>query len=108
VTEDLREKYSFLAVDVIPQNLYAGVDATVTLGIGALWLVNAKLDADLVYSVTQALWHPATRLILDEAGPIGRQLRRETALASLPIALHPGAARYYSETAALPTRPVPR
>jgi TRAP transporter TAXI family solute receptor len=108
VTEKLREKYGFLAVDVIPQDLYEGVDATVTLGIGALWLVKADLDPDLVYAVTQALWHPATRMILDEAGPIGQQLRRETALASLPIPIHPGAARYYAETAALPPRPLPR
>ncbi len=52
--------------------------------------------------MTKSLWHPATRELLDEAGPIGRQLRRETALTSLPIPLHPGAARYYAETADQP------
>ena len=99
VTEKLREQYGFLAVDVIPEGLYNDVDATVTLGIGALWIVKADLDPELVYEVTKSLWHPATRAILDEAGPIGKQLHRETALASLPIPLHPGAARYYAETA---------
>lgn len=104
-TEKLREQYSFLAVDVIPKNLYAGTEATVTLGIGALWLVRADLDEELVYAVTEALWHPATRVILDETGPVGRALRRETALSSLPIALHPGAARYYQETGTSVPRP---
>lgn len=98
VTATLREQYGFLAVDVIPDGTYADVDATVTLGIGALWIVSADLDPDLVYAVTKSLWHPATRELLDEAGPIGRQLHRETALTSLPIPLHPGAARYYAET----------
>jgi TRAP transporter TAXI family solute receptor len=108
VTEHLREKYGFLAVDLIPGGLYEGVDTTVTLGIGALWLVNADLDPDLVYAVTKALWHPATRIILNETGPVGRSIRRETALAALPIGLHPGAARYYSETSSGAPRPLPQ
>ena len=100
VAGKLREQYGFLAVDVIPVDLYKGVDATVTIGIGALWLVNAELDPNLVYAVTESLWHPATRSILDRTGPIGRSIQRETALVGLPVPLHPGAERYYTETPA--------
>ncbi|MEX0808650.1 MAG: TAXI family TRAP transporter solute-binding subunit [Dongiaceae bacterium] len=100
VAGKLREQYGFLLVDVIPGNLYAGVDATVTIGIGALWLVNADLDPELVYEVTKSLWHPATRTILDRTGPIGRSIQRETALVGLPIPLHPGAELYYTEAGA--------
>jgi hypothetical protein len=104
VAGKLREQYGFLAVDVIPGDLYKDVDATVTIGIGALWLVNADLDPDLVYAVTEALWHSATRSILDRTGPIGRSIQRQTALVGLPVPLHPGAERYYTETPARTVR----
>ena len=55
VTEKLREQYGFLAVDLIPEGLYKDVNATVTLGIGALWVVKADLDPELVYEVTRSL-----------------------------------------------------
>ncbi|MDZ4736666.1 MAG: TAXI family TRAP transporter solute-binding subunit [Rhodospirillaceae bacterium] len=100
VAGKLREQYGFLLVDVIPGNLYAGIDATVTIGIGALWLVNADLDPELVYEVTKSLWHPVTRSILDRTGPIGQSIERETALIGLPIPLHPGAELYYTESGA--------
>jgi uncharacterized protein len=103
VAGGLREQYGFLAVDVIPGDLYKDVDTTVTIGIGALWLVNADLDPELVFQVTKALWHPATRSILDRAGPIGSSIRRITALVGLPVPIHPGAERYYTD--AVPVSP---
>src|SRR5262249_19373270 len=58
---DLRNKYPFLNVDVIPENSYGGNPAIVTVGIGTYWLVLAALEDNLVYDITTALWHPATR-----------------------------------------------
>jgi hypothetical protein len=92
-----RVKYPFLSVDVIPKSVYAGIEPTVTVGLGVLWLVNAELDEALAHDITQALWHPATRKLLDESNPIGRKIRVETALFGIPIPLHAGAARYYTE-----------
>jgi TRAP-type uncharacterized transport system substrate-binding protein len=51
----------------------------------------------LAYGLTKALWHPNTRRLLDAGHPIGREIRVDTALSGLPIPLHPGAAKYYSE-----------
>ena len=98
--EAFREKYPFLTLDLIPEGTYRGVGATITLGVGALWLVAADLEEDLVYGLTRALWHKSTRKLLDEGNPIGRKIRLETALVGIPIPLHPGAQRYYAEASA--------
>ena len=101
----LRIKYPFFAVDIIPMDAYNTAANTITLGIGALWVVAAELDDDLVYGITKALWHKNTRKLLDQGSPIGRQIRVDTALAGLPIPLHPGAARYYGEIETVPAPP---
>lgn len=95
--QKLRQAYPFLTVDVIPPDSYRGVPGVVTLGVGALWVVPADLDAELVYGITRALWHKSTRKLLDEGSPLGRKIRVETALNGVPIPLHPGAERFYTE-----------
>jgi TRAP transporter TAXI family solute receptor len=93
----LRSAYPFLTVDVIPENSYGANPTIVTVGIGTYWLVLAELDENLVHDITAALWHPATRKLLDQGSPIGRRIRIEQALVALPLPVHPGAERYYSE-----------
>jgi TRAP transporter TAXI family solute receptor len=99
----LRDAQPYLTVDLIPAGSYQGVDSTVTLGIGALWVVDEKLDPELVYQLTRALWHKSTRRLLDQAGPVGQKIKLDAALLRLPIPLHPGAARYYAELGKTPT-----
>ena len=93
----LRREHTFLSVDVIPADSYAGVEPTPTLGLGVIWLVSADQDEKLVYDLTKALWNKANRKLLDESGALGRQVRPDAALQAIPIALHPGAQRYYDE-----------
>jgi TRAP transporter TAXI family solute receptor len=95
--QKLRQTYPFLTVDVVPTDTYRDVPSVVTLGVGALWVVSADLDAELVYGITRALWHKSTRKLLDEGSPLGRKIRMETALTGIPIPLHPGAERFYTE-----------
>ncbi len=102
---ELRAKYPFLTVDVMPAHTYAGTANTITLGIGTMWVVTAELSEELAYAITKALWHPSTRELLDRGDPIGRKIRFETALSGLPIPLHPGAARYYAEAGAALANP---
>lgn len=103
--QKLREQYPFLTVDIVPADAYRGVPNTVTLGVGALLLVSVDLDPELVYGITRALWHKSTRKLLDESGPLGRKIREETALNGIPVPLHPGAERYYSELNSSPENP---
>lgn len=93
----LRSAYPFLTVDIIPEASYGDNPAAVTVGIGAYWLVLATLEEPLVHDITAALWHPATRKLLDQGSPIGRRIRIEQALVALPIPVHAGAERYYAE-----------
>jgi hypothetical protein len=93
----LRNDYPFLTVDIIPENSYGANPATVTVGIGTYWLVLAELEEKLVHDITAALWHPATRKLLDQGSPLGRRIRLEQALVGLPLPVHAGAERFYAE-----------
>jgi TRAP transporter TAXI family solute receptor len=99
IVDALKKDFSFYSRTEIPGGSYPGVDtATPSLGFSALWLVNADIDADLVYAITRSLWHPATAQVFAAADPIGKGIRRDRALDGLSVPLHPGAARFYRET----------
>ncbi len=95
--DELVSRYRFFSFDHIPQGIYQGVPRVETLSVGAQWLVSATIDDVLVYEITQALWNPNTRLLLDGGHPKGRQITIETALKGIAVPLHPGARRYYQE-----------
>jgi TRAP transporter TAXI family solute receptor len=96
LVDRLKHDFTFYHRAVIPPGTYPGVDVeTATLGFYALWLANADVDADLVYAITQSLWHQGTRRLLDALDPIGKRIRLDQALNGLSVPLHPGAARFY-------------
>ncbi len=98
----LRREYPFFAPAILPAGVYRNVGQTKTLSVGAQWLVSDRLDAQLVYDMTRALWHPSTRRVLDNGHPGGRLIQLKSALDGLGIPLHKGARRYYKEVGALP------
>jgi TRAP transporter TAXI family solute receptor len=102
--EALRREHPFLTVDIVPEGSYGDAASVVTVGIGTYWLILAELEEELAFGITQALWHPATRKLLDQSGTVGQRIRMEHALVGLPIPLHPGAARYYAEARDLERR----
>ena len=93
----LRSAYPFFTVSAIPAGRYRGTAETETLTIGALWVVGAEVDDQIVRGLTRALWHPNNRRTLDQGHPIGRLIRPETALDGVALQVHPGAALYYFE-----------
>jgi TRAP transporter TAXI family solute receptor len=94
----LRKNFSFYRLTNIPADSYPGIDTdTLSLGFSALWVVNADVDSDLVYAITQALWNPATAKQLTALNPIGSRIRLFRALDGLSVPLHPGAARFYRQ-----------
>jgi hypothetical protein len=95
--QQIREAHPFFSADVIPEGTYNGVGGAVTLSVGAQLVVAAEMDADLVYGITRALWHPNNRKILDSGPPNGKQIELHKALDGVAIPLHPGAARFYEE-----------
>src|SRR5262247_4740709 len=93
--EKLQSQFKFFANDEIPAGVYKDVPGVKTLSVGAQWVTSAKIDPDLVYEVTKALWSDKTRAALDAGHAKGKVIRKETALAGLAIPLHPGAEKFY-------------
>lgn len=91
----------FLVPGEIPEGVYAGIPTTPTLQVHALLVVNADMNEDMAYRVTEALWSDQTVSLLRTGHPQGKNIRLETALQGLSIPLHPGAERYYRDRALL-------
>jgi TRAP transporter TAXI family solute receptor len=85
-----------LAADIIPAGTYRGMPATPTVGLHALWIVNAHEPEPLVYGLTRALFNSANRDVLSANHSAG-QIRIATATLDLPAPLHPGAMHYYRD-----------
>ena len=100
--EQLLEQQPFFSSRVVQEGTYPGVDEVATIAVGADWLTSANLDEELVYGMTRALWHPTTRILLDNGHARGAEIQLEHALRGLAVPLHPGAARYYREIGLLP------
>ena len=95
--DNLRREQSFFAETEVPDGTYADVPGVDTIGISALLVTTDALDADTVYGITRALWHPSTRLLLTNGHPRGAEIVVERALDGMAVPLHPGAVRYYNE-----------
>jgi uncharacterized protein len=93
----LIEKYGFFAKDLIPAGTYDGVPETMTISVGAQWVVGAGVDEKLVHDITKAMWNPKTRKLLDNGHAKGKAITLETALDGVGIPLHPGAEKFYRE-----------
>jgi TRAP transporter TAXI family solute receptor len=98
IVDALRKDFSFYFPIEIPGGSYPGVEVdTSSLGFSALWLVNAEIDPNLVFAITESLWNPATAKLLATLDPVGSRIRLSRALEGLSVPLHPGAARFYRE-----------
>ncbi|WP_051328430.1 TAXI family TRAP transporter solute-binding subunit [Desulfatirhabdium butyrativorans] len=110
----IAKEFPFYTKVTIPANMYKGVDKPVTtMAVMAQWVVDEKVDAELVYQLTKALWEkgkfvlaknkgeaadaPSGAEIMATAHEKGKDVKIETALAGMAIPLHPGAERYYKE-----------
>jgi TRAP transporter TAXI family solute receptor len=70
-----------------------------TVSARALWVVRDSEPEALVYGITRALFNPDNYGALAASHPSAREIGLATAALSPPAPLHPGAARFYSESA---------
>lgn len=86
---------------IIPAGSYEGqYEDTATFGIKCLLCVSADMNEELAYRITKLLYEHAAEL-KDYHSALGSIEKRSFMYNTLPIELHPGAARYYNELGVL-------
>ena len=79
--------------------MYDGMDEAVqTIGIPNVLVVNADMDEELAYQLTQLLFENTDELIA--VHPAANDTTVEFTMSSTPVPLHPGALRYFEEVGA--------
>ncbi|MDP3284543.1 MAG: TAXI family TRAP transporter solute-binding subunit [Desulfobacterales bacterium] len=94
----LTAKYPFLAAAVVPAGTYKNQAQDVTtVAVNAVLIVGNDLSADVVYSMTKALFDSQAELASAHAK--GKELNLKYAVQGVSIPFHPGALKYYKEKA---------
>jgi len=95
----MRERYGQAYREAeIEKGDYAGVAPTTTIGVPNLLVVSQDMDEDLAYRITRLLF--ARKAQLAVVTPQAEKLEpAESAQSVPPVALHPGAQRFYAEAA---------
>ncbi|GLY03168.1 MULTISPECIES: TAXI family TRAP transporter solute-binding subunit [Actinoplanes] len=89
----LRDAYSDVyVVRDVPTSAYR-MPAVSTVAVPNLLVVSSSMPDDVAYDLTRLLME--RRDVLAAAHPAAERLDLRTAIATLPVPLHPGAARYY-------------
>ncbi len=92
--EPLTAKYgSIYTIASLPKEIYYTTQATPTVTVANVILVNADMPDQLAYDLTRLLYAHQSELIA--VHPEGGNFNRQSGAATDPIPLHPGAARYY-------------
>ncbi|MFP3866482.1 TAXI family TRAP transporter solute-binding subunit [Pseudomonas capeferrum] len=86
--------------EMIPANTYDGqTEAVPTVAITNILVTRADMSDEVVYEMTKLLFENLPRL--GNSHSAAKDIKLESAAKNLPIALHPGAERYYKEKGAL-------
>ena len=95
--DQITNSYSFLTPGEINSGTYDWVAYTPTVAVSMQLVVSSDADEELIYQITNALWHKRSRDLLETGHLQGRHILLENALDGISIPLHPGAARFYRE-----------
>lgn len=94
--EGLKKKYAFYVSLPIGPNTYKGQEREITtVAVKAIMVARSELPEDLVYGFTKTIFENLPTFY--DAHAQAKNLTLQTALAGMPIPLHPGAARFYKE-----------
>ncbi|MER7005771.1 TAXI family TRAP transporter solute-binding subunit [Dactylosporangium sp. NPDC000555] len=92
--QPLRRTYgNYYAERVVPSSTYAGITATVAIGIANYLVVRLSMSEPLAYGVTRLLFEG--RDDLAKTHQAAARLNIRSAISTPPLPLHPGAIRYY-------------
>ncbi|SJN12382.1 TRAP transporter solute receptor, TAXI family precursor [Halomonas citrativorans] len=91
-----QEEEAVFAPYELAAGMYDGMDEAVqTIGIPNVLVVNADMDEELAYQLTQLLFEHTDELIA--VHPAANDTTIEFTMNSTPVPLHPGAIRYFEE-----------
>ncbi|CDG51374.1 MULTISPECIES: TAXI family TRAP transporter solute-binding subunit [Halomonadaceae] len=94
-----QEEEAVFAPYQLAAGMYDGMDEAVqTIGIPNVLVVNADMDEELAYQLTQLLFENTDELIA--VHPAANDTTVEFTMESTPVPLHPGALRYFEEVGA--------
>jgi len=88
------KKYPYYTRVVIPKATYRLGEDAVVLGVSNVLVVRSDMSADKVYAITKAVFDHLDEFKAENAN--ARQINPKDSL-SLPVKLHPGAARYFKK-----------
>jgi TRAP transporter TAXI family solute receptor len=92
--QSLRHTFGdYYAERVVPASTYAGITATVVIGIANYLVVRLSMSDPLAYGVTRLLFEGRDELA--KAHQAAARLNIRSAISTPPLPLHPGAIRYY-------------
>ena len=107
VADTIVAEMPFFTNALVPPDAYTTLLPVPTLAVGALWVTHERVDEDLIYGITEALWHRVTGALLVEGHARGQDIRLQNALQGVPIPIHDGAAAFYRDAGILPAEEVP-
>ncbi|MGM0521073.1 MAG: TAXI family TRAP transporter solute-binding subunit [Pseudomonadota bacterium] len=91
-----QEEVAVFARYTLGENLYEGMDEAVpTIGVPNVLVVNAAMDEELAYQLTELLFENTDELIA--VHPAANDTTVEFTMESTPVPLHPGSIRYFEE-----------
>jgi TRAP transporter TAXI family solute receptor len=94
--EALIKKYPFYAKETVKAKTYPGMEADVqTVAVKAMLVTIDKVDADLVYKMTKAMYSNLDRIKAAHAQ--GANIKKETSMEGMPIKVHAGADKFFKE-----------
>lgn len=92
----LLKEYPFYTKVLIPAGTYPKQDKDVeSIAVMAMLVATDKMDEDLAYNVTKAIFSNLDRLAASH--PIGKTITKEAAKEGLSIPMHPGAEKFFKE-----------
>jgi uncharacterized protein len=85
---------------MIPAKTYEGQDVDVpSITIQNFLVTHEGVPDDIVYKMTKSMYENLDQLVASHSA--AKEIKRENAIKSLPVPLHPGAAKYYKEVGLL-------
>jgi TRAP transporter TAXI family solute receptor len=93
MNKELGKEEEVYAPATIASSAYPGIPATATITVANLLLVQPTFDADVVEAITATLF--AERERIARGHQEANRINVRTGIATSPVPLHPGAARYY-------------